>query len=179
MMKDQTLILVDNNDKFQGYAPRKECHTGKGRHHRAFVIALYNDKKEILLQKRKHWVFDNVWDLTAASHPLHLTNRNETYTEASARCIREEWSANGIKFRKIGAFNYFKQYGKKCENEHCAVIIGKYNGRIKLNDKEGYGFRWVPLSTIEKELKKDPESYAIWAEKAVPFLKKEKYLKAK
>jgi isopentenyldiphosphate isomerase len=41
---EQTLILVDNNDRILGYAPRGICHTGKGKRHRAFVIALYNSK---------------------------------------------------------------------------------------------------------------------------------------
>jgi isopentenyl-diphosphate Delta-isomerase len=174
MPKDQTVILVDKKDKFLGYAPKIVCHTGKGKHHRAFVIALYNDKKEILLQRRKHKVFDDVWDLSAASHPLHTGKHNETYYNASARCIKREWSVTGIKFKKIGAFNYFKKYGPRCENEYCAVIIGRYGGKIKLNSKVAYGFKWQSLDKINKEIKSNPKSFAIWAKLAVKVINKGK-----
>lgn len=169
------LILVDKNDKLLGYAPKSECHTGNGKHHRAILVVLYNSKKEILLQKRKHNVSDNVWDLTAASHPLHFQNKNETYSEASTRCIKWEWSVSGIKFRKVGAFNYFKQYGLKCENEYCVVIVGKCDSAVKLNHNVAYGYRWAPLSRIAKEVKEKPESYSIWARLALSFLKKKNF----
>lgn len=178
-MREQILILVDRQGRKQGYAARSECHTGRGRHHRAFVIALYNGKGEILLQKRKHKVFNNIWDLSAASHPLRLATRDETYADASSRTIKREWGASGIRFRKIGGFNYFKRYGQKCENEYCAVIIGKYEGRLRLNRSVAYGMRWASLARIRKEIKNAPNRYSIWAVKAVPFLKREKSLTGK
>ncbi len=178
-MREQILILVDRCGRKQGYATRGECHTGRGRHHRAFVIALYNRKGEILLQKRKHKVFNNIWDLSAASHPLHLAAGDETYTDASARTIKREWGASGIRFRKIGGFNYFRRYGPKCENEYCAVMIGKYDGRLRLNRSVAYGMRWASLDRIRKEIKNAPDRYSIWAVKAVPFLKRGKSIAGK
>ncbi len=160
---EQTLILVDNNDNILGYAPRSVCHTGKGKRHRAFVIALYNSKGEILLQRRKHALFSNMWDLTGASHPLRLHGRNESYAEAAARCVRDEFGLNGISLRKIGAFNYFAPQGKKCENEHCAVIVGKYDGKVKANPKAAYGYRWASLESTLAEIRRKPESFVMWA----------------
>jgi len=160
---EQTLILVDNDDKILGYAPRSLCHTGKGKRHRAFVVALYNDRGELLLQRRKHDLFSNKWDLTGASHPLRLKARNESYSKAAARCVRQEFGVGGISFRKIGAFNYFAQQGKKCENEHCAVIVGKYDGKVKPNPKVAYGYKWASLGETLKEIRKKPESFVKWA----------------
>jgi isopentenyl-diphosphate delta-isomerase len=160
---EQTLILVDNNDRILGYAPRSLCHTGKGLRHRAFVVALYNSEGEILLQRRKHAIFSNLWDLAGASHPLRFRGRSESYAEAAARCVRDELGVKWIALRKIGAFNYFAPQGKKCENEHCAVIVGKYDGQVKPNPKVAYGFRWASLQETLAETRRKPESFVMWA----------------
>jgi len=169
---EQTLILVDNKDRILGYAPRSVCHTGKGRRHRAFVVALYNNEGKMLLQRRKHALFSNRWDLTGASHPLRLKSRNESYTEAAARCVRREFGVNGVSFRKIGAFNYFAPQGKKCENEHCAVIVGRYDGKVRPNRRVAYGFRWVTFGETLKEIRKKPESFVMWARLGAKVLRK-------
>jgi isopentenyl-diphosphate delta-isomerase len=77
--------------------------------------------------------------------------------------VRQEFGVGGISFRKIGAFNYFAQQGKKCENEHCAVIVGKYDGRVKPNPKVAYGYKWASLGETLKEIRKKPESFVKWA----------------
>lgn len=169
---EQTLILVDNNDRILGYAPRSVCHTGKGRRHRAFVIALYNDGGQILLQRRKHALFTNLWDLTGASHPLRLRGRNESYAEAAARCIRDEFGVRGISFRKLGAFNYFAPQGKKCENEHCALIVGKYDGKVRANPQVAYGFKWASFEDTLAEIRRKPESFVMWARLGAKLLRK-------
>ena len=157
------MILVDKTDQILGYAPRSLCHTGKGKRHRAFVVALYNDRGELLLQRRKHELFSRRWDLTGASHPLRLKARNESYSEAAARCVRQEFGIGGISFRKIGAFDYFAPQGKKCENEHCAVIVGKYNGTVKPNPKVAYGYKWTRFGEVLREIRSKPESFVMWA----------------
>lgn len=170
----QILILVDDNDNFIGYAPRTECHSGEGRRHRAFVIALYNRRGELLLQERRHWLWDKFWDLTAASHPLHIGNKDETYISSSERNLKDEWGITGVKLRKVGAFNYFEQHGKDCENEHCALILGEFNG--KPNPDEAYGYRWLGLAALKKEVLENPKRFTPWLIEALPLLIKEKCL---
>jgi len=135
------------------------------------VVALYNNKGKLLLQRRRHALFSNRWDLTGASHPLRLGSRNESYTEAAARCVRTEFGVSGVSFRKIGAFNYFAPQGKKCENEHCAVIVGRYDGKVKPNRKVAYGFRWTTLRETLTEIGKKPESFVMWARLGARVLK--------
>lgn len=147
------------------------CHAGKGKRHRAFVVALYDNQGRLLLQRRKHDLFTNRWDLTGASHPLRLKSRNESYAEAAARCVRTEFGVRGVSFRKIGAFNYFAPQGKKCENEHCAVIVGRYEGKVKANRKVAYGFRWLTLRETLTEIRTKPESFVMWARLGANVLK--------
>jgi len=172
---EQTLILVDDKDNILGYAPRSECHTGKGKRHRAFIILVYNKDKEILLQHRKHKLFDKFWDLTAASHPLHVDGKNESYIEASSRCLKDEWGIENIELKKIGAFNYFKEYGDRCENEYCALIVGEYDGELDMNSEVAYGFRWVSLKQLLSEIEENPEIFTRWLIEAVKVLRNHEF----
>ena len=89
--ESQTLIVVDDNDEIIQYASRSICHRGNGLRHRGVAIWLHNSQAEILLQKRKHELFDQLWDLAGATHPLHLDDRDETYEESGIRCLKTEW----------------------------------------------------------------------------------------
>jgi isopentenyldiphosphate isomerase len=83
-------MVVTPDDAFVGYASRDECHTGQGRLHRALVGILFNGRGQILLQKRKSHLWDNFWDITAATHPLHLPSGDESYEAAMRRCLQAE-----------------------------------------------------------------------------------------
>lgn len=168
---EQTLIVVDDKDNVLGYANKSECHAGKGRKHRAFVILLYDKDGKILLQHRKHKLFDKTWDLAGASHPLHLENRDEDYVEAASRCLKVEWEIENIELKNIGAFNYFKEYGKNCENEYCALIVGKYDEEIKINSEVAYGFRKISLKNLLSEMEKNSEAFTPWLIEAVKILR--------
>ena len=85
--------------------------------------------------------------------------------------MKTEFGVRGVSFRKIGAFNYFAPQGKKCENEHCAVIVGRYDGEVKLNRKVAYGFRWATLGETLKEIRNKPETFVMWARLGVRVFK--------
>jgi len=171
MSMEQTLILVDDKDNMLGYALRTECHTGEGKRHRAFVILIFNKDKKILLQHRKHKLFDKLWDLAAASHPLHVDGRDESYIESASRCLKDEWGIENIELKKIGAFNYFKEYGVHCENEHCALIVGEYDGELDMNPEVAYGFRWVSLEQLLSEIEDNREIFTQWLREAIKVIR--------
>lgn len=170
-MKEQILLLVDENGNFSGeYAPRSVCHTGKGRRHLAFTMLIYNKERKILLQHRKHEIFDRMWDLAGASHPLHLGSRDETIQEAADRFLLNEWGIGGVEAEDIGGFNYFAQYGEKCENEHCRLLVAEFNGELKPSDDHAYGCRWVALDELTKDIIRNPKAYTPWLIAAVEVL---------
>ncbi len=160
----QQLLLVDNTDKFSGtYANRLSCHSGKGLHHRAFVVVVFNNNNEILLQKRKHALWDGYWDVTAISHVLHLSDHDESYEEAAHRALQKEMGIPTIAIKNIGGFNYFAQEKDNyCENEYCAVLTGYWEGNLKVNYTEVYEYKWVPLSAFYDDTKKNAHIYAPW-----------------
>ncbi len=159
----QMLILVDEKDTLLGYEKRIICHTGNGVHHRAFVVLLENSKGEVLLQKRKHKLWDNFWDTTAISHPLHLNTGDETYEEAGMRALKIEMGIDPVSLTNIGGFNYFVTEGKYCENEYCAILTGNYEGNVEINPGAVYEFKWIPKSEFISKAKNDDSTYTPWA----------------
>ncbi|MEN9406843.1 MAG: hypothetical protein RLZZ455_59 [Candidatus Parcubacteria bacterium] len=168
----QQLIIVDENDVPTGaYEDKGECHFGDGIHHRAFVVLLENSKGEVLLQLRKHVRWDKYWDLTAISHVLHFSEgHDETYEEAANRSLKDEMGIRDVSIEKIGGFNYFAKYHAHCENEYCAVLVGKYNGEVAANPDVIYEYKWMPKQEFITDVKKNPEKYTPWAIETVKFL---------
>lgn len=162
MNTKQFLLVVDNHDTFLEYKEKEICHTGKGFHHRAFVVFLYDKKNQVLLQKRKHKRWNNVWDVTATSHVLHFPNHDETYGEAALRSLKEEMGVTGVSLKNIGAFNYFRTYGKQCENEYCAILVGEYEGNVISNTDFIYEYKWMDASKLLKEIQISENKYSPW-----------------
>lgn len=168
----QIILAVDSNGKFLRYIPKKVGHTGAGQHHLAITVLLQNSKGQLLLQKRKHQIFDNLWDLTGATHPLHRKNgSDESLEEATWRCLEGEYGiTEKMPLKNLGFFNYFKQYGKFCENEFCYLMVGEYSGGIHLNPQVGYEYRWVSKSDFLKDIILNPQNYTPWAIESVKVL---------
>ena len=167
----QKLLLVDKNNNLVGYSDIKKAHTGRGKRHRAFVTALFDSKGRVLLQKRKHKLFDGFWDLTAISHNLQISGRNESYQEASNRALKKEMGILQVPVKKIGGFNYTARDGKNCENEYCAVLVGRYDGKIKPNKREVYSAKSVLFDDFIKDITQNPKNYTPWARLAVKKFK--------
>jgi isopentenyl-diphosphate Delta-isomerase len=80
---DEDLILVDENDKPIDSLSKIEAHLKIKNNkypHRAFSVFLFNDKNELLLQKRSSQkvTFPNLWSNTCCSHPLNTVEEKQT-----------------------------------------------------------------------------------------------------
>lgn len=185
-MDDQIILAVDDNGVFNGeYIPKWEGHTGEGKRHLAMTVLIYNEQSsrasptnagQVLLQRRKHKVFDKIWDFTAATHPLHLKDHDESVEEATWRCLEREYGIKEkIPLKNLGFFDYFARYGKLCENEHCAMMVGEYNGKLKLNPEVGYEYKWMDKNDFLKDIQKNPKKYSPWAVEGVKILKSKNF----
>lgn len=172
-MDSQVILACDDKGNFQGeYIPKEVGHTGEGKRHLAITVLIYNSKGEVLLQRRKHKVFDDIWDITGATHPLHTSEGDETLEQATLRCLKREYNINSIPLKNLGAFNYFSKYKGLCENEHCYLLIGEYNGDFKLNNEVGYGYKWMDKKEFLGDIEKNPANYAPWTIEGTKLLKK-------
>ena len=164
------VLIVDNNDQLLDYGSLEEAHTGLGRKHRAFMTLLFDLQNRVLLQRRKHKLFDGLWDFTAISHNLHLADHDETYQEASDRAIKKEMGISHVVVNKVGAFNYFAKDSKNCEREYCAVLTGQYSGKFRPNPEEVYEAKWISIKDFTRDISRNPKKYTPWAKKAARIL---------
>lgn len=175
-MPDQIILACDDLGNFEEYIEKSVGHTGSGRHHLAITVFVYNSKGEILLQKRKHKVFDNIWENTSSTHQLHKEDgSNETDEEATLRALKREYGISEIKLENLGGFNYFSQIGPLCENEHCKLLIGEYNGTIKFNPEVGYEIKWMDKIEFFKDIEKNPDDYCPWTIEAAKILQQKNF----
>lgn len=194
MTQDEQIILaVDDQGNFTGqYIPKSVGHTGVGQRHLAISVLLFNNQGQVLLQRRKHQIFDDIWDVTGATHPLHKEDgTDESIEDATWRCLEREYGiSEKIPLKNYGFFNYFARYnpqkrrggetdethnakyGDLCENEYCAILVGEYNGPLNLSDEVGYNYKWMDKQEFLKDIYQNTENYSPWAIEAVKILEK-------
>src|SRR3954465_12141642 len=87
LMKEEQVVLVDEENKVLGYMPKLEAHQ-KGLLHRAISVIIFNSKGEMLVQQRAlskyHWA--GIWSNTCCSHP----RQDESFKAAAERRVYEE-----------------------------------------------------------------------------------------
>src|SRR6056297_4101181 len=86
-MKEEQVILVDENDRQIGLMPKMEAHE-KALLHRAFSVFVFNDKNELMLQQRALHKYHSqgLWTNTCCSHQRD----GESNIEAGKRRLMEE-----------------------------------------------------------------------------------------
>lgn len=106
-MPEMIDVLDENGVKTGQIASRDEVHK-KGLWHRCIVVAILNDKNEILLQQRAHTKKKNpdMWDISAAGH----ISTGQDSLSAAAREINEEVSVNLGRYVNITDFRYMFCY---------------------------------------------------------------------
>lgn len=166
------VLLVDKEDKFLGYATWEVSHHGLGKHHRGFVVLISDDLGSVYLQKRRHKVFDGLWDFTAISHPYKKGKDEESIEEAAGRALRVEMGIKNVTLKNAGAFSYFAKDGQWCENEFCHIFTGNFDGLPKPNKKFVYDAKKVPFKKLVSDIEMNPKSYTPWAILGVQELRK-------
>eukprot|EP00736_Rhodelphis_marinus_P000693 Rmarinus@m.9991 len=77
----ETILLVDENDRFHGTTSKKDAHLNKyNLLHRAFSVFLFDDKNRLLVQQRadEKITFPGLWTNTCCSHPLGTPEETES-----------------------------------------------------------------------------------------------------
>ena len=165
----EEVIIVNEKDEQAGTLEKMEAHL-QGRLHRAFSIFIFNDKNEMLLQKRADSKYHSggLWTNACCSHP----RPGETTIDAANRRLREEMGFN-TKIEKAFDFIYEAPFENGLtEHEFDHVFIGHYNGPITANLAEVQDHIYLPMSTIESMIASSPKQYTAWFCIAFPMLKK-------
>lgn len=153
------VVLVDSNDIELGTMEKLEAHE-KGLLHRAFSVFLFNDKGEMLIQKRADTKYHSagLWSNSCCSHPA----KNETIEEAAKRRLVEEIYIE-TELKKLFSFEYRAELNRNLvEHELDHVLIGFCNSFQKINPEEVSEMKFVSMNELKEDLAKFPENYTAW-----------------
>lgn len=156
---EEEVVLINSKDEVLGSMKKMEAHEN-GLLHRAFSVFLFNEKGEMLLQKRAESKYHSPkqWTNAVCSHP----RMNETYEEAAKRRMDEELGIN-VEIEKKFHFLYKAEVGDQLwEHELDHVFTGNYEGDFKLNPEEVSEVRYISMEDLETEMKANPEHFTEW-----------------
>lgn len=157
--KQEILVLVDDNDNEIGTDTRENCHSGRGKRHRAYTALLFHGGRMLLQQRsRKKLLWPGAWDVSFTSHVYP----GETYQQAASRRAREELQAKVGDLKDVHSFVYFAPQGDNAENEFCRVLVGDFDGEVTPNRDEMMAVRWAKVSEVASDLRAHPETYTPW-----------------
>lgn len=156
---EEQVVLVSENDEVLGLMEKMQAHKN-GILHRAFSVFLFNDKGEMLLQKRaaEKYHSPNQWTNACCSHPRN----GETYLEAANRRLKEEL---GIEANLTPKFHFIYKAdvgGNLTEHELDHVFTGNYQHSFNLNEEEVSEVRYISMEDLDREMKETPENFTEW-----------------
>ena len=161
------VILVDERDTAVGTMEKMEVHQ-KALLHRAFSVFIFNDKGEMLLQKRaeKKYHSGGLWTNACCSHP----QPGEDTMESANKRLREEMGFNTA-LHKAFTFVYKAPFENGLtEHEYDHVFVGSFNGLIKPNPAEVEDYCYQSLDELKQSLQTHPHHFTAWFKIALPKL---------
>lgn len=159
MKNGNDVILVDQNDRELGSMEKMEAHV-KGVLHRAFSVFVFNEKNELLLQRRAFGKYhsEGLWTNTCCSHPAP----GESVNEAGKRRMKEEMGME-IDPESLFSFIYRAELDKSLiEHELDHVLVAFSDETPHLNPEEAIAYKWMTLEDLRNDIKQNPDQYTAW-----------------
>jgi isopentenyl-diphosphate delta-isomerase len=154
------VVLVDENDNEIGIMEKVEAHKNGGRLHRAISVFVFNDKGELLIQRRALTKYHapGLWANTCCSHP----KPGEDAKSAAERRLMEEMGFT-CEVEEIFPVIYRADVGNGLtEYEYDHIFVGYWNGEPDPNPEEVCEWEWKSMDEIKEDMEKNPEKYAPW-----------------
>jgi len=166
MKQSNTVVLVDKcgRDLFDqdgrfSTMEKMEVHR-LGLLHSAVSVFIFNDRNQLLLQKRAVGKYHSSekWTNTCCTHP----SPGETSIVSARRRLSEEMGIVAA-LTKVFTFAYKADVGNGLiENEFDYVFFGVSNQNPNPNSAEVSDWTWVTIEELEQELIGHSERYSPW-----------------
>lgn len=160
----EEVVLVNEKDEAIGHMEKMEAHE-KGLLHRAISVFIFNDKGEMLLQKRASHKYHSagLWTNTCCSHP----RPGESTQDAAQRRLMEEMGITATLLPK-GHFIYKTEFGNGLtEYELDHLFVGNYNSNPVINHEEASEYCWKSVNEIKAHIQSSPGAYTTWFKIAI------------
>ena len=164
-MKEQEVILVNENDEAIGVMEKMKAHE-KGLLHRAFSVFIFDRKGRMLLQQRAAEKYHgaHLWTNACCSHPYP----GEKIEDAAVRRLKEELGFS-TKLQEIFSFTYHAQVENNLiEHEFDHVFAGEYEGEIHPDKNEVGDHVYKTMGQVKNEIENYPGQFTSWFKIAFP-----------
>lgn len=153
------IAIIDIKDDIIGYEDKMKVHE-QGILHRAFSVFIFNDKNELLLQKRaaNKYHSSSLWSNTCCSH----LRFNEIMEEAASCRLKVEMGLNcNLKF--IKKFSYKTSLSNNLiENEIDYIYFGWTNTNPIINTNEVSDYKWINVYELKETINLNPDRFTYW-----------------
>lgn len=156
---EEHVVIVSEQDEVLGLMEKMQAHEN-GILHRAFSVFLFNDKGEMMLQKRASGKYHspNQWTNAVCSHP----REGESYKDGAIRRLKEELGIETELTEKFH-FIYKADVGQNLwEHELDYVFTGVFDGQVDLNTDEVSEIRYISMLDLDAEMKEAPQNFTEW-----------------
>jgi len=156
----ETLILVDSEDRQIGSAAKADCHRRPLRLHRAFSVFLFDRGGRMLITKRsaKKHSWPGFWSNACCSHP-----REGESTGSAARRRLEEELGISAELRFLFKFEYRADYDATWgEHELDQVFVGQYDGPLAPDRDEIDEAKFIDVEDLKQDVRDRPDRYTPW-----------------
>ena len=152
-------MLMDAEDNVLSNMEKMKAHQN-GALHRAFSIFIFNERGELILQRRAPGKYHSagLWTNTCCGHP----RPEEDLAAAAQRRLMEEMNIACVLEHRF-TFAYTAEVGNGLvENELDHVFVGRFNGVPVLDPCEADSWRAVALGALELEMTLSPNRFTPW-----------------
>jgi len=154
----EEVVLVNEQDQPVGTMEKMAAHQ-QGLLHRAFSLLIYNNRGDMLLQKRASTKYHSggLWSNACCSHP----RPGETVKDAVERKLLQEMGMKAeIHFSHT--FIYHVNFGGLIEHELDHVFTATTDTKPVLNPMEVEDWKYISMVELQRDLIDHPERYSFW-----------------
>lgn len=163
------IVYVDEHDTVIGAGSRREA-LEKGIAHRIARVFLFNQKGEILMQKRSENLLSlpGRWDQSAAGH----VDEGESYLEAAEREMEEEIGLSDAPLTLVGKSFYTEETDEPLVKKRFnALYIAMYDGEIHFNKDEVSEVCWISPTKLKELMEAKPNDFTQGCTEAFKYLR--------
>lgn len=167
---DDMVVLLDDNDRPAGSAPRTAVHTDHTPRHLAFSLYLFDDEGRVLLTRRAlgKATWPGTWTNSCCGHPrpgesLEAALRRRAQEELGVQVGRPELVLPEFGYRAVDTSGIV-------ENEACPVWVGHLTGTLRPNPEEVCGTAWLRWDDLVRLVEDAPALVSPWCALQVPLL---------